>query len=267
MGASSSSRRQTPGTPDKHAISRSASTPQELVLLSVSDTGHGMDKDTRDQIFEPFFSTKAPGKGTGLGLSMVHGIVSNHDGQITCRSTPGKGTCFKIHLPAVEPIQAKKPTEGKGGCRGGNETILLVDDDDAILHSGKQRLEKAGYTVLTASRGERALEVYGNKEDKIQLVLLDLIMPGMGGASCLEKLFYTDPGINVVIISGYAPDDETMQAIEACTRGYLRKPYTGEQLIGTVRKALDQDQRLLLSIQSRKTSVNDITHSPYGLIL
>ena len=126
--------------PDKHAIPRSAPTPQELVLLSVSDTGHGMDKDTRAQIFEPFFSTKAPGKGTGLGLSMVHGIVSNHDGQITCRSTPGKGTCFKIHLPAVEPIQAKKPTEGKGGCRGGNETILLVDDDEAILHSGKQRL-------------------------------------------------------------------------------------------------------------------------------
>ena len=227
--------------PEKHDRSRPEPTPQELVLLSVSDTGHGMDQYTLNHIFEPFFSTKGPGKGTGLGLSMVHGIVSNHDGQITCRSTPGKGTCFQIHLPAVEPIQTEKPTDGKGICRGGNETILLVDDDEDILHSGKQRLEKAGYTVLTASRGERALEVYGQKADTIHLVLLDLIMPGMGGASCLEKLFNTDPGLNVVIISGYAPDDETMQAIETCTGGFLRKPYTGEQLLGTVRKTLDKD--------------------------
>ncbi len=232
------------GNPEKHDKSRSAPTPHELVLLSVSDTGHGMDQDTRDQIFEPFFSTKGSGKGTGLGLSMVHGIVINHEGQITCSSVPGKGTCFNIYLPTVEGIRRKKLAEEKVACRKGDETILVVDDDEAIRHSSKQRLEKEGYTVLTASRGERALEVYGQKADTIQLVLLDLIMPGMGGERCLKKLFYTYPGIKVVIISGYAPDDESMQTIEARTSGYLNKPYTGEQLLKTVRKALGNNQSM-----------------------
>ena len=237
--------------PEKHNRTQSENSPQEWVLLSVSDTGHGMDKDTLEQVFEPFFSTKAPGKGTGLGLSMVHGIVKNHNGQITCRSTPGKGTCFRIYLPAVEPIRVNKPVKRKEISLGGNETILLVDDDENIRHFGKQRLETAGYTVLTASRGERALEIHGQKEVKIHLVLLDLIMPGMGGVGCLKALLQIDQGINVVIISGYSPDGQTMQAIEACTSGYLRKPYTGEQLLDTVRKALDSNRSTILSIDKR----------------
>lgn len=234
--------------PEKHDKTQSEPTPQEFVLLSVSDTGHGMDEDTLGQIFAPFFSTKDPGKGTGLGLSMVHGIVSNHDGQITCSSTPGQGTCFRIYLPAVEPIRAKKPIERKAVCLGGKETILIVDDDEAIRHSGRQRLEKAGYSVLTAGEGEGALEVYRQPEQKIDLVLLDLIMPGMGGVRCLQALLQSDPGTNVIIISGYAPDDQTMQAIEAGTNGYLRKPYTGEQLLDTVRESLDSDRATSLSI-------------------
>ena len=225
--------------PEKHSGTQSVSPAQDWVLLSVSDTGQGMDKGTLEQIFEPFFSTKAPGKGTGLGLSMVHGIVKNHDGRITCRSAPGKGTSFRIYLPAVEPSREKKPVEEKKGDQGGNETILLVDDEEAIRRTGKERLERAGYTVLTASGGEMALDVYQQKTLKIHLVLLDLIMPGMGGVSCLYELLQNDPGAKVVIISGYAPDEETMEVIEACTNGYLRKPYTGEQLLNTVRKALD----------------------------
>ena len=225
--------------PEKHSGTQSVSPAQDWVLLSVSDTGQGMDKGTLEQIFEPFFSTKAPGKGTGLGLSMVHGIVKNHDGRITCRSAPGKGTSFRIYLPAVEPRREKKPVEEKKGDQGGNETILLVDDEEAIRRTGKERLERAGYTVLTASGGEMALDVYKQKTLKIHLVLLDLIMPGMGGVSCLYELLQNDPGAKVVIISGYAPDEETMEVIEACTNGYLRKPYTGEQLLNTVRKALD----------------------------
>ena len=225
--------------PEKHSGTQSVSPAQDWVLLSVSDTGQGMDKGTLEQIFEPFFSTKAPGKGTGLGLSMVHGIVKNHDGRITCRSAPGKGTSFRIYLPAVEPSREKKPVEEKKEDQGGNETILLVDDEEAIRRTGKERLERAGYTVLTASGGEMALDVYKQKTLKIHLVLLDLIMPGMGGVSCLYELLQNDPGAKVVIISGYAPDEETMEVIEACTNGYLRKPYTGEQLLNTVRKALD----------------------------
>ena len=225
--------------PEKQSGTQSTSPSKDWVLLSVSDTGHGMDKDTLEQIFEPFFSTKAPGKGTGLGLSMVHGIVKNHDGRITCRSTPGKGTIFRIYLPAVEASMEKKTVEEKKEYQVGNETILLVDDEEAIRLAGKERLERAGYTVLTASGGEMALEVYRQKTSRIHLVLLDLIMPGMGGMSCLYELLQTDPGLKVVIISGYSPDEETMEIIEACTNGYLRKPYTGEQLISTVRKALD----------------------------
>jgi len=225
--------------PEKHTGTLARSPSREWVLLSVSDTGHGMDKGTLEQIFEPFFSTKAPGKGTGLGLSMVHGIVKNHDGRITCRSTPGKGTSFRIYLPAVEAKMEKKPLEEKKEYQAGNETILLVDDEEAVRQTGKERLERAGYTVLTASGGEMALDVYRQKTLKIHLVLLDLIMPGMGGISCLYELLQTDPGAKIVIISGYSPDEETMEVIKACTNGYLRKPYTGDQLLSTVRKALD----------------------------
>ena len=225
--------------PEKQSGTQSVSPLRDWVLLSVTDTGHGMDKDTLEQIFEPFFSTKAPGKGTGLGLSMVHGIVKNHDGRITCRSIPGKGTSFRIYLPAVEPSREKKPVEEKKGDLRGNETILLVDDEEAVRQSCKEGLERAGYTVLTASGGEKALDVYRQKQLNIHLVLLDLIMPGMGGISCLYELLQTDPGVKVVIISGYSPDEETMEVIEACTNGYLRKPYTGEHLLSTVRKALD----------------------------
>ena len=225
--------------PEKQSGTEPVSPSRDWVLLSVSDTGHGMDKDTLEQIFEPFFSTKAPGKGTGLGLSMVHGIVKNHDGRITCRSTPGKGTCFQIYLPAVAPGMEKKPVEEKKEYGGGNETILVVDDEETVRRSGKERLERAGYTVLTASGGEMALDIYRQKTLKIHLVLLDLIMPGMGGISCLYELLQTDPGLKVVIISGYSPDEETMEVIEACTNGYLRKPYTGDQLLSNVRNALD----------------------------
>jgi signal transduction histidine kinase len=225
--------------PEKHSETQSMPTSREGILLSVSDTGHGMDEDTMEKIFEPFFTTKAPGKGTGLGLSMVHGIVKNHCGRISCRSTPGKGTCFQIYLPAVEPVPEKKPADETRGYQGGNETILLVDDDENIRNTGQERLESAGYTVRTASGGEMALEVCGQKAEKIDLVLLDLIMPGIGGARCLQELLQTDPGIKVVIISGYSPDDQTLQAIKSSTRGFLPKPYTGEQLLGTVRKALD----------------------------
>jgi two-component system, cell cycle sensor histidine kinase and response regulator CckA len=225
--------------PEKHGSIPSLSPSRQWVLLSVSDTGHGMDKETLEHIFEPFFTTKAPGKGTGLGLPMVHGIVKNHDGRITCRSTPGKGTCFRIYLPAAEPSREEKPVEEKKGVQEGNETLLLVDDEEVVRKTGKERLERAGYTVLTASGGEMALGVYRQKTSKIHLVLLDLIMPGMGGISCLYELLQTDPGVKVVIISGYSADEETLEVIEACTNGYLRKPYTGEQLLNTVRKALD----------------------------
>ncbi len=214
--------------------------PGDYVQLSVSDTGHGMDSETLDQIFEPFFSTKAPGVGTGLGLAMAHGIIENHNGHITCHSRPGKGTVFTIYFPTGETSQeislekaAKKETDQRG-----NETILLVDDDHSICTYSKRCLEHKGYKVLTAADGKSALALYRQKMKTIDLILLDLIMPGMGGAKCLQKLLEIDPDIKVVIASGYTPDDNTMQIIQRNTRGYLRKPYFGKQLLQTVQSVL-----------------------------
>ena len=225
--------------PDNCIDASSLSSSDQWVSLCVRDTGQGMSNDILEQIFDPFFSTKAPGNGTGLGLSMVHGIIKNHDGCITCRSTLGIGSCFCIYLPAVEPGQKEKALEEKTELLAGSETILLVDDDEAIRHTCKEGLEKFGYTVLTASRGDSALEMYGKSKDKIDLVLLDLIIPGMSGINCLYELLQINPQVHVVIISGYYPDKRTLQVFETSTKGYLRKPFTRELLLTTIRRALD----------------------------
>jgi CheY-like chemotaxis protein/two-component sensor histidine kinase len=233
--------------PLKNIENQTSSIPWECVILSVSDNGYGMEEDILDQIFDPFFSTKAPGKGTGLGLSMVHGIVDSHDGRITCQSTPGEGTSFRIYLPVSESVLEKRPDQEACDDQRISETILLVDDNEIIQQTGKAMLEKAGYEVLTASTGEMALDIYNQETEKIDMVLLDLIMPGMGGADCLQELLKKDPSINVVITSGYSPVDHTMQKnINSNTREFLRKPFTYEQLRNTVRNVLDSKSPLPL---------------------
>ncbi len=229
--------------PATHGSAESMGAAGAEVLLSVTDTGQGMDPRTLERIFEPFFTTKAPGRGTGLGLSTVHGIVENHDGRITCHSAPGKGTCFRIYLPAVDTIRTEQPAEEKRLSHGGHEAILLVDDDEIIRQTCQKLLEKVGYTVLTASRGEEALEIYRYRRRAmpVDLVLLDLIMPGMGGVKCLQKLFEIDPSVKVIIISGHSPEEKVMQAGEVRACGYLRKPYTGKELFSTIRGMLDGD--------------------------
>lgn len=215
--------------------------PGDYVLLTISDTGHGIDNDTVEHIFEPFFSTKAPGKGTGLGLSMVHGIVENHCGHITCQSTPGQGTSFNLYFPTgkATPMVGSATASKAAEALGGNETILLVDDEDTICTYGKRYLEKEGYTVLIAPDGENALKIHSQKQTHIDLVLMDLIMPGMGGKKCIQKLLGTDLNLRIVIASGYSPDDNTTQYTDLGARGYLRKPYIGLQLLRMVRKVLD----------------------------
>ena len=217
------------------------STPDSLgwVRLTVSDNGHGMEKETRRQVFEPFFSTKAPGKGTGLGLSMVHGIIQNHDGKIVCRSKPGQGTVFHIYLPAVEIAQQYASPAEKQNRVGGNEILLLVDDDETTLNTGKKQLEKAGYTVITATDGEKALKIYNAQKDAIDLILLDLMMPGMGGANCLQALLRLDPEVKVIITSGHYPEGQRLQIIEECARACLHKPYPSSRLLAAIRNVLD----------------------------
>jgi PAS domain S-box-containing protein len=219
--------------------------PGDYVLFSISDTGHGMGKETLEHIFDPFYTTKEVGKGTGLGLAIVYGIIKNHEGYITCYSRPEVGTTFRIYLPTIEPenmpVDVLIAPEPEGLARGGNETILLVDDEEFIRELGVDVLGRAGYTVLTASNGENALELYQQERARIDLVILDLIMPGMGGSKCLEELLKMDPDTRVLIASGYSPDGPTKGALDTGAKGFVSKPYDTSQLLQLVRKILDRN--------------------------
>jgi len=169
------------------------SRPGEYVLLSVTDTGHGMDKALQDRIFEPFFTTKETGKGTGLGLAMVYGIVKSHEGYITCDSKFEQGTTFRIFFPVAKGEHAPvEPEEIMPLPRGGRESILLVDDDKSLREIGKELLTRYGYNVFTAPDGESALDFLAKNNDQIDLIILDLMMPGMGGNRCLYELLKMD---------------------------------------------------------------------------
>ena len=215
--------------------------PGDYVLLSVSDTGYGMDKETSSRMFEPFFTTKEAGKGTGLGLATVYGIVKQHGGYITCDSELGAGTTFEVYLP-IRPTEAKTQTPtGKPTLPEGKERILLVDDDESVKELGKRILERSGYTVILSASGKEALDLYEKGSEKISLVILDLIMPEMGGVECLERLLKIDPGVKVLIASGYAVEGQTKDSIVTKARGFVAKPYDMGQMLQAVREILDSE--------------------------
>ena len=215
--------------------------PGNYVLLSVSDTGHGMGKETIDHIFEPFFTTKDIGRGTGLGLASVYGIVKNHGGHISCSSEVGRGTEFKIYLPAAEHMEAgESGHDDAKSPKGGTETILLIDDEEAIRNFASQILVKFGYKVMTASSGEAALDIFKQDSADIGLVILDLGMPGMGGYKCLHEIMVIDPSARVVIATGYSRDTQAKNAMDAGACGYIGKPYSTKELLNCVRTAIDQ---------------------------
>lgn len=213
--------------------------PGHHVLLSVADTGSGMDQEVLEHIFEPFYSTKDVGKGTGLGLSMVYGIIRAHRGHITCFSEPGIGTTFNIYLPAMESLSKHLPGEDAAPLTGGTGSILLVDDEEFIRSLGERTLRRFGYEVLTADGGESALEIYRARGDEIDLVVLDLIMPGMGGGKCLEELLRIDPRVKIVIASGYSSDGPQRAALEAEVKGFISKPYEIRQMLEVIQKVLE----------------------------
>jgi CheY-like chemotaxis protein len=215
------------------------SEPGKYVLLTVSDTGQGMEKEVVDRIFEPFFTTKKPGEGTGLGLAMVFGIVKNHKGNVTCDSQLGVGSVFKIYLPAVVTKIEPDVGETRQMPAFGTETILLVDDDAAIRKLGDQILKMSGYSVMSAADGREACALYRAHRKEIALVLLDLIMPEMGGKQCLEELLAGDPDVKVIIASGYAIDGPTKEALEAGAKGFISKPYDTKELLTKIRNVLD----------------------------
>jgi len=216
--------------------------PGHYVTISVTDTGEGIPEEIRNRIFEPFFSTKTKGKGTGLGLAVTYSIVKAHGGWINLYSEVGRGSEFRVYLPTVtaesEPAEA---LPGKQELPRGTETILLADDEELIRTLGSSILEGLGYNVITAVDGEDAIKVYGERGTDVSLILMDRVMPKVDGIEAYRRLKRINPGVKVIISSGYAAD-EAQGLRESGVLGFLDKPYRVAELAKMVRKAIDGDK-------------------------
>ncbi|MDZ4732224.1 MAG: response regulator [Nitrospirota bacterium] len=214
--------------------------PGNYVRLSVSDTGCGMDRKTQSHIFEPFFTTKEEGKGTGLGLSTVFGIVTQSGGAIDVTSRVGHGTRFDLYFPSVESgILTTAPTQPLGQTQKGTETILLVEDEPSVRTLIRDELRKLGYRVIEAKNGVEACLLATQQAGSLQLLLTDVVMPGMGGRELAQHLSVIKPDLRTLFISGYTDDVGIMAGQEEGTSSFLQKPFTPEVLARAVRTLLD----------------------------
>jgi signal transduction histidine kinase/DNA-binding response OmpR family regulator len=232
-------------SPEQITPERTQQTPEaragDFVCLKVTDTGCGMDARTLERIFEPFFTTKEPGKGTGLGLATVYGIVKQHQGWIEVQSQPGKGTTFLIFLPTLtKAAEAAPVAPAESATRGGNETILLVEDEPSLRELTRLILEDLGYKVVDAGSGLEAVRIWAEQKDRIQLVLTDLVMPdGMTGFDLAARLQSESSRLKIVVTSGYDVDKVTQGLPPNPGFHFLRKPYRTETLARVMREALD----------------------------
>ncbi len=208
-------------------------------LLSVTDTGAGMDEGTRERIFEPFFTTKEPGKGTGLGLSIVYGIVKQHNGYITCYSESGKGTTFKIYLPMINRALDGEYASAPLQAPRGTETVLIGEDDAAVRRLEREVLEHFGYRVLEAADGEECLRMFNENREAIRLLLLDVIMPKKNGKEVYDAVRADNPDVRFVFSSGYTADILERKGILEEHLHFISKPVSPTELLKTVRAALD----------------------------
>jgi len=204
--------------------------PGRYVLMSIRDTGIGMDEKTKERIFEPFFTTKEMGRGTGLGLASVYGIIKGHHGFIEVESAVSGGTTFYIYIPASEAAIPEMAAGASENILRGEGTILLVDDEEGILEIGKSMLENLGYQVLTSRTAEEALSCYETHKDGIKLVLLDMIMPGMNGGKIYDRIKAINPQVKVLLISGYSIEGEAREILARGCNGFIQKPFKIKEL-------------------------------------
>jgi CheY-like chemotaxis protein len=211
----------------------------DYVMLKVQDTGTGMDQRTMDRIFDPFFTTKDMGRGTGLGLASVYGIIKGHGGYIDVDSKKDRGTIFTIYLPAsgkaiVESSDvAKKATKGKG-------TILIVDDEKHVLDTGAKMLKALGYTVLKSESGTEAIDIYKKHKDRIQLVVLDMVMPAMSGGQTFDQIKEINPNACVLLSSGYSIEGKASEILDRGCDGFIQKPYDIEKLSEKIKSIMKE---------------------------
>ncbi|MBW2428504.1 MAG: PAS domain S-box protein, partial [Deltaproteobacteria bacterium] len=211
--------------------------PGHYVRLTVTDTGIGMDKRTQERIFEPFFTTKKMGRGTGLGLASVYGIIKSHGGYIEIESEKEHGTTFTIFLPAYSK-GIPKTIKSSETIIEGSGTILLVDDEEIVLEAGVKMLELLGYRVLKAGSGKEAVEVYKDNKEAIDLVILDMIMPEVGGGETFDKIKKINPMVKVLLSSGYSLDGKAAEILKRGCKGFMQKPFNLQKLSGKVKELL-----------------------------
>jgi len=224
---------------EEHQRSQGWGTPGEYVVLSVSDTGCGMDAATRARMFEPFFTTKPADRGTGLGMPMVYGLVKEHDGFVHVYSEPGRGTTMRLYFPAVVGACDRPVREAAPEVRGGSETILLVEDGDAVRRVATRILEKYGYTVVGAADGREALQLLATRRPAVDLIVSDVVMPHTGGPELLEAVRRSGHAPRMLLTSGYSAREVQEQVKLAPDIPFLAKPWTVADLLRKVRQALD----------------------------
>jgi CheY-like chemotaxis protein len=240
---------------EAHALHSPLAAPGPYVMLTVSDTGTGMDAETQSHIFEPFFSTKAPGRGTGLGLSTVFGIVKQSGGAIAVASEPGHGTTFTIYFPRHDQCPATLEPCLDTPVRGGTETILLVDDAAALRRLTRRLLQDCGYTVLESGDPAEALRIAAEYPGPLPLMITDVVMPGFSGSVLAEKLAAARPEIKVLYASGYSDEAVAPSRMPGQNYAFLEKPFTREDLLRKVRELLDSSPPAKLSVLASDVSV------------
>jgi two-component system cell cycle sensor histidine kinase/response regulator CckA len=213
--------------------------PGKYVMIKVKDNGTGMDQKTIERIFQPFFTTKEMGLGSGLGLASAYGIVKGHGGYIDVESEKGHGSVFSIYILASEALIQKDPIVSER-IEEGDETILLVDDEEMIIDVGVQLLEKLGYTVLEAGGGKEAIQIYQENRDNIDMIILDMIMPDIGGSEVYDKIKTIDSGVKVLLSSGYSVDGQATEILERGCNGFIQKPFNLKNLSRKIKEVLNK---------------------------